>query len=137
MGSHRFAVLLLLLLLSACRPGMAARSTQVPSTPVPVLASPTLASLTFTPLSPTPLPPVEISPTPVPTAVQTSTPTPLPRTSLVFTGVIVPARCVQAAIDARRDPDYPYDEVREILSAADLAVGTLNATISDYPPRTG
>ena len=137
MRRYRFAVLLLLLLLSACRPEMAARSTQVPSTPVPVLASPSLASLTFTPLSPTPLPPVEISPTPVPTAVPTSTPTPLPRTSLVFTGVIVPARCVQAAIDARRDPDYPYEEVREILSSADLAVGTLNATISDYPPRTG
>jgi poly-gamma-glutamate synthesis protein (capsule biosynthesis protein) len=51
--------------------------------------------------------------------------------------VIVPARCVQAAIDARRDPDYLYTEVRQVLSAAGLAIGTLNATISDYPPRTG
>jgi poly-gamma-glutamate synthesis protein (capsule biosynthesis protein) len=51
--------------------------------------------------------------------------------------VIVPARCVQAAIDESGDSDYLYDEVREIISQADLAVGTLNATISDFPPHTG
>jgi poly-gamma-glutamate synthesis protein (capsule biosynthesis protein) len=51
--------------------------------------------------------------------------------------VIVPARCVQAAIDASGDPDYPYEEVRQTITEADLAVGTLNATISDYPPHTG
>jgi poly-gamma-glutamate synthesis protein (capsule biosynthesis protein) len=44
---------------------------------------------------------------------------------------------VQAAIDERGDTDYLYDEVREIITEADLAVGTLNATISDYPPHTG
>jgi len=51
--------------------------------------------------------------------------------------VIVPARCVQAAIDASGNPDYPYEEVKTVISRADLAVGTLNATISDYPPHTG
>jgi poly-gamma-glutamate synthesis protein (capsule biosynthesis protein) len=51
--------------------------------------------------------------------------------------VIVPARCVQAAIDERGDADYLYDGVREVISQADLSVGTLNATISDFPPRTG
>jgi len=56
---------------------------------------------------------------------------------LLFTGVIVPARCVQASIDARANADYIYDEVRELISQADLAVGTLNATISDYPTHTG
>jgi poly-gamma-glutamate synthesis protein (capsule biosynthesis protein) len=55
----------------------------------------------------------------------------------LFTGIIVPARCVQAAIDRIGDPTYPYQEVREIIQQADLAVGTLNATISDYPPHTG
>ncbi|MBK8794009.1 MAG: CapA family protein [Holophaga sp.] len=49
----------------------------------------------------------------------------------------MPARCVQAAIDERGSPDYIYSEVREIIQAADLAVGTLNATLSDYPPHTG
>jgi poly-gamma-glutamate synthesis protein (capsule biosynthesis protein) len=57
--------------------------------------------------------------------------------TLLFTGVIVPARCVQAAIDARQDVDYPYAEVRDLIAAANLSIGTLNATISDYPPRTG
>ncbi len=51
--------------------------------------------------------------------------------------MIVPARCVQAAIDERNDPHYLYDEVREIISQADLAVGVLNAAISDFAPRTG
>ncbi len=64
-------------------------------------------------------------------------PSPSPLTSLVFTGVIVPARCVQAAIDERGNADYIFDEVRGVISDADLAVGTLNATISDYPPHTG
>ncbi|MBI3160393.1 MAG: CapA family protein [Chloroflexi bacterium] len=56
---------------------------------------------------------------------------------MLFTGVIVPARCVQAAIDERGDPDYLYDEPRQLIQGADLAIGTLNATISDYPPRAG
>jgi poly-gamma-glutamate capsule biosynthesis protein CapA/YwtB (metallophosphatase superfamily) len=55
----------------------------------------------------------------------------------LFTGIIVPARCVQAGIDKRDDPGYPYAEVADMIRTADLAVGTLNATISDYPPPTG
>jgi poly-gamma-glutamate capsule biosynthesis protein CapA/YwtB (metallophosphatase superfamily) len=51
--------------------------------------------------------------------------------------VIVPARCVQAQIDASQDTDYIYGEVRTIIQEADLAVGTLNATMSDFPPHTG
>jgi len=51
--------------------------------------------------------------------------------------VIVPARCVQAAIDDRGSSEYIFDEVRDIIQQADLAIGTLNATISDYPPHTG
>lgn len=78
-------------------------------------------------------------PTPTPSSTATFTPTDTspPTTTLLFTGVIVPARCVQAAIDEAEDSDYLYDEVREMINQADLAVGTLNATISDYPPRTG
>jgi len=44
---------------------------------------------------------------------------------------------VQAAIDASGNPDLPYEEVSALITQADLAVGTLNATISDYPPHTG
>jgi len=83
----------------------------------------------------TPLPTVIPSATPAPTS--TIAPTPVPQTTLLFTGVIVPARCVQAAIDEYQDSDYLYDEVRGVIQDADLAIGTLNATISDFPPRTG
>lgn len=72
-----------------------------------------------------------------PTQTVAGTPESEATTTLLFTGVIVPARCVQAAIDTAGDSDYLYDEVRGIIQGADLAVGTLNATISDYPPRTG
>jgi poly-gamma-glutamate capsule biosynthesis protein CapA/YwtB (metallophosphatase superfamily) len=79
------------------------------------------------------------SPTPAPPATAAPSAT-LPSealTTLDFTGVIVPARCVQAAIDQRRDHDYLYTEVRGLLSAADLAVGTFNAAMSAIPPHTG
>lgn len=80
----------------------------------------------------TPLPP---SPTPTPTLSPTPEATPL--TTLLFTGVIVPARCVQAALDANGNPDYLYEEVAEIISRADIAVGTFNATMSDQVEHTG
>jgi poly-gamma-glutamate capsule biosynthesis protein CapA/YwtB (metallophosphatase superfamily) len=57
--------------------------------------------------------------------------------TLLFTGVIVPARCVQSAIDARGNANYVYDEVRDLISGADLAVGTLNTTLSDLSTHTG
>ncbi|RCK72955.1 MAG: putative enzyme of poly-gamma-glutamate biosynthesis (capsule formation) [Anaerolineae bacterium] len=56
---------------------------------------------------------------------------------MLFTGNIVPARCVQAAIDASQNYDYPYEEVRSIIQAADFAIGTFNATLSEIAPRTG
>jgi poly-gamma-glutamate capsule biosynthesis protein CapA/YwtB (metallophosphatase superfamily) len=91
--------------------------------------------------SPTLPPPTDLPPThtPAPTATPTiaPSPTPEPLTTLDFTGVIVPARCVQAAIDRRGDHDYLYTEVRGLLSAADLAVGTFNATMSLIPTHTG
>lgn len=65
------------------------------------------------------------------------TPTIEPVTTLLFTGVIVPARCVQATLDANGNPDYPYEEVKEIISQADLAVGVFNATMSDQVTHTG
>ncbi len=71
----------------------------------------------------------------MPTLEATSNPP--PQITLLFTGVIVPARCVQSAIDARGDANYVYDEVRDIISNADLAVGTLNTTFSDLSTHTG
>ena len=133
---------LLLTALTACSAAPAA----LPPRPIPsaVAASPT----PFVPASDTPQPPTPLLPSPSPTLPPSSTPTPepptltptaspLPRASLLFTGVIVPARCVQSAIDERGSADYIFDGVRDLIQQADLAIGVFNATMSDYPPRTG
>ncbi len=107
-----------------------------PATPAGPSRSPSpspAATATRTPTR-TPRP----SATPSPTATLTPTATPVPRISLLFVGNIVPARCVQAAIDeGRRTPDDLYAEVAPLIRAADVAVGTLNAALSDYPPMRG
>ena len=96
-----------------------------PETPTPALLPTEIEVVTIASL-PTDAPAIPLTPTSVP-----------PHITLLFTGVIVPARCVQAAIDAREDANYVYDDVRKIIKAADLAIGTLNTTLSDYPPHTG
>lgn len=139
MSNSRFSLLFFLIVIfviPSCLPGSASLPA---STPV-LMVEPGIPTLTpFIPLPPTPSP----TPTLAPTSTQAPTPTFLPsptlppEITLLFTGVIVPARCVQAAIDQRDNADYVYDEVRQLIKKADLAVGTLNATISDYPPHTG
>ncbi len=140
---QRLLPLVITALLAACQSASQPLTITPASSPSPtnLVASPTL---TATPTK-TPIPsltPPDSTPTRHTPAESTSTPhpsdTPTPQvTTLLFTGVIVPARCVQAAIDASGNPDYPYEEVSVLIAEADLAVGTLNATISDYPPRTG
>ena len=130
--------LLVLLLLAGCRPYTAG----LPHTPtahsavLPLVVQPFAA--THTPLVEATAPVLPASPpAPSPTSTLEPFPTPVPHITLLFTGVIVPARCVQAEIDARNNASYVYDNVRQLIQGADLAVGTLNATLSDYPPHTG
>ncbi len=146
MPRFRLAILLLTFL-SACQSGSRSLFADHPlagPSPVASLSTPSV------PASPIPLTPSLQSPDPLPSPLPTASPIPFtpvpsasptpttePVTTLLFTGVIVPARCVQAALDARQDAFYPYEEVTSIIAGADLAVGTLNATISDYPPHTG
>jgi poly-gamma-glutamate capsule biosynthesis protein CapA/YwtB (metallophosphatase superfamily) len=88
----------------------------------------------------TPTEELEQTPTDVPvTPLPSLTPT-VPESivnTILFTGPIVPARCVQAAIDFRGEAGFLYADVRDLISEADLAVGTLNAALSDYPPHLG
>jgi len=132
-------LLLLLVLLTACT--AAPQASQPGLLPQMAATLPAQTAAPDPPLTPTftPFQPLPTTALPSPTLTATSSPTPLapPEITLLFTGVIVPARCVQAAIDARGSADYIFDQVRDLLTQADLAVGTLNATISDYPPHTG
>lgn len=90
---------------------------------------------TFTP-SPEP-PTAEATASNTPTPTHTATATVIPVTELLFTGAIVPGRCVQAAIDERGNADYIYENLSSMIQGADLAVGTLNAALSDYSTPTG
>ncbi len=131
-------VLGLLGLVMGCQPARLAPPPGPPSTPSPMRARGDRPGPTPTPTAaptrtPSPTRPVA-SPTPSPTR----TATPPPEITLLFTGNIVPARCVQAATEARGDnPDYLYAQVADRIRAADVAIGVLNAALSDYPPMTG
>lgn len=130
----------LALLVTGCTPpSLASQLDQQPKPVRVVSAEPTLlTSQTPTPNpAPSPTPSSTLVPTPSATYSATPTATSVPVTTLLFTGVIVPARCVQAALDRIGDPNYPYEEVRELIASADLAIGTLNATMSDISPHTG
>ena len=128
----RWLVVLVLLVISACQSNPRTENLAVTGTQGPGAAMLTIASPASTPdsspiltatqtLAPTILP--SELPAPPTTGVPVVTATP-PRITLLFTGVIVPARCVQAAIDARGDAEYIYDEVRGLIQGADLAVAS-------------
>jgi poly-gamma-glutamate capsule biosynthesis protein CapA/YwtB (metallophosphatase superfamily) len=126
-----------LLFLSACQRIATAQPTVIVQTPIPPTASFTATSAASPAPTQTTIPPTPIPPTLEPTPEATFTATVEPVTELLFTGAIVPGRCVQAAIDERGNADFLYDSVRSITQNADITIGTLNAALSDYPPRTG
>ncbi|HEX7973297.1 MAG TPA: CapA family protein [Anaerolineales bacterium] len=139
MNCSRLYFLLALSLAVACQAQPSARtpspSPTSPLFPTPLLSIPSPTGDPAASLAPLPAPTAAPAPTVAP--APTAAPTAEPVTTLLFTGVIAPARCVQAALDANGNPNYPYEEVREIIQGADLAVGTFNATLSDASPHTG
>lgn len=104
---------------------------EAPNTQTPL---PTLDDFgaTSTPLPPSPTPTEAPTEIPAPTSIQED-----PITTILFTGAIVPGRCVQAAVDEQGNADFIYVDVRDLISEADIAVGTLNAALSDFPPHKG
>ena len=125
------------LLTSACQNAASASPTGISAQPRP-MSSPTARPANSP--TPQPLPAPSASPTFTalpPAATDEVTPTAPPITTLLFTGVIVPARCVQATLDENGNPDYLYEEVRHLIAGADLAVGVLNASMSDRVTQTG
>jgi poly-gamma-glutamate capsule biosynthesis protein CapA/YwtB (metallophosphatase superfamily) len=142
-GIFRAAFTFLLIFAASCQASPAAiappAAQTIPASPL----SPTLPEkLSPEPprtSAPSPSPSPSLSPSPLPPTLTPSiTPTAQPiTTTLLFTGIIVPARCVQAKLDSIGNPNYPYEEVKGIISKADLAVGTFNATMSDRVEHTG
>ncbi|MFN3307927.1 MAG: CapA family protein [Anaerolineales bacterium] len=126
------------LLVSAFIAGACATPSIMNPEPQTTNPSPTLTPASVKPASASPSVAMA-SNDPAPTAqlLVTPTVTATPITTLLFTGNIVPARCVQAAIDRHQNYDYPYEEVAAIIQVADYAIGTFNATMSTIAPRTG
>jgi len=60
-----------------------------------------------------------------------ASPKPEPEIKLLFSGQIVPGRCVQAGVDKIGNADYIYSNIRSIIQNADLAIGTLNGSMSN------
>jgi poly-gamma-glutamate synthesis protein (capsule biosynthesis protein) len=96
-----------------------------------LLASLIPPTMVVTPKESTPTSAIAPTKTPEPSA------TPVPFTTIVFTGVIVPARCVHAGIDEIDSADYLYEDVRKILTGADITVGVYNASMSDNVEHIG
>jgi poly-gamma-glutamate capsule biosynthesis protein CapA/YwtB (metallophosphatase superfamily) len=65
--------------------------------------------------------------TPVPA---TPSPTPVPTIRLIFTGDIIPSRCVYARQQAENDFAYAFRRIAPLLVAADLTIGSLDASLS-------
>ena len=123
----------LVFFLNACqRTVVATEHVEIPATIAPTT---TFTATAIPPTQTATLTPSPISPTVEPTS--SPTPTEVPVTELLFTGAIVPARCVQEAIDERGNADYIYASMKGVIEKADIAIGTLNAALSDYPPLKG
>src|SRR5262245_52293842 len=104
-----------------------------PTAPASYTAAPTLITLpTLTPRAP-PVAPTQTQTLP-PTPTQTPTQTPVPPTSLLFTGDISLGRCVYAFSKAADDMALPFRKIADTLRSADITVGSLDGSISDYNP---
>jgi poly-gamma-glutamate synthesis protein (capsule biosynthesis protein) len=131
----RFRILLLpLILCAACGSATAIAGDTTPRAPLaPTLAAPPAQTptrtLTLTPASTS-------APPPTPTPVLLPSPTSIPEIHLLFTGDINPARCIYSISKAAGDMALPYRPLAEILRGADIAIGSLDASLSDYNAPT-
>jgi poly-gamma-glutamate capsule biosynthesis protein CapA/YwtB (metallophosphatase superfamily) len=120
---------------SASRP--AARPTAPLATILAPSAMPTAARVV--PTTPWPVPTATQRPSTAPptaSATETATLAPIatatpPTITLLFTGDINPGRCPAQRALAANDFTLPYQQVADILRAADLTIGSLDGTLSD------
>jgi poly-gamma-glutamate synthesis protein (capsule biosynthesis protein) len=122
---RRTLLAILLAALTACAPGAEAVAPPTASPPPPVA--------TFTPA---PRPTAAPAPSPTllatATAVLDPTVTAAPETTLLFVGDIQLGRCVYTLAEASGDLASPFTPLSELLSAADITIGSLDGTISDF-----
>ena len=136
LSSHLFRTLILVFVITiACQSTIATPTILPSSTPFQL---PSISKVPPPALS-SQLPPSLASATPAITVevTKTSTPSSPPLITLLFTGQIVPGRCVQTGEEARGNADDIYENMLDLISGADYAIGTLNGTLSNSSPKTG
>jgi hypothetical protein len=122
--------------MAACSPVPATSTPNAqpsPTRPAAASAAPSAeaASPTAPPATATP----EATATSIPaTASPTASPTTPPTIKLLFTGDINPGRCVALISKAHNDYTRPFLYVAEALRAADIAIGSLDGSLSDLSP---
>jgi poly-gamma-glutamate synthesis protein (capsule biosynthesis protein) len=78
-----------------------------------------------------PVPPTATAQQPTASPVPAATATPEPLVRLLFTGDIIPARCVYTRHQAYSDFRHAFLELGPFLSGADITVGSLDSPLSD------
>jgi poly-gamma-glutamate capsule biosynthesis protein CapA/YwtB (metallophosphatase superfamily) len=68
---------------------------------------------------------------PSPTIAIAPSPTAVPVTRILFTGDVIPARCTYAKLRDLGDYTAPFQPLHDLLTAADITAGSLDATASD------
>jgi poly-gamma-glutamate synthesis protein (capsule biosynthesis protein) len=135
----RLALAAVALAFAACGPS--ASPPAITASPVATLAA-TVAIPTTT-LPPPSAIPTEVeqiaSPAPtatalLPTATPLPSPTAVPDIELLFTGDINPGRCIYTVAQAANDMSLPYQGLAPLLQQADITVGSLDGSLSDYNP---
>lgn len=132
---RRLAGLVLAGLLAGCGPAATPTATLLP--PTTAVASPTPAVVPTTTLPPPSATAAPTLPPPTATAIPlTATPEPsattLPDIELLFTGDINPSRCVYTIAQAANDMTLPYQGLAPLLQGADITIGSLDGSLSDY-----
>jgi len=150
----RLALLVAALVAAGCGPSAAvptpAAAIATASLPAPTAVIPTTTpaltaitvSATTAPPTGTPAPAASTD-TPAPAlstgtpgpALSTGTPGPAtepPDIELLFTGDLNPGRCIYSVAQAANDMTLPYQGLAPLLQAADITIGSLDGSISDY-----
>lgn len=105
-----------------------ATTSGLPGTATSLPASPSPRPSTTPPPATTAAPPATATASPPPTATEP------PEIELLFTGDINPGRCVYTRARDADDMTLPYRPLGDILQSADITIGSLDGSLSDYNP---
>jgi poly-gamma-glutamate capsule biosynthesis protein CapA/YwtB (metallophosphatase superfamily) len=117
--------------MSGCTSNLAVPTPAPLATRSPVPSVAPTALIPTTTVLPSMVPSATITSEP-PTAAPDPTGTPVPDIELLFTGDLNPGRCIYSVAKAANDMTLPYQGLAPLLQAADITIGSLDGSLSDY-----